>query len=139
MSNNFALSDAEDKTSGSLNRGSISDLLLLKILLAIGQKTFLESDRLSCFIRICKFGSFKNIFATNNLLELYFRFRRLFQKIQDIFLVKHSVLSNVEDNISGFLNRGSIADLPLFQEHYYQFAKSRESQVSRKWWPLLFY
>ena len=47
--------------------------------------------------------------------------------------MKHSVLSNVEGNISEFLNRGSIADLPSFQEHYYQFAKIRESQVSRKW------
>ena len=27
LANNFALSDAEDKTSGSLNRGGIADLL----------------------------------------------------------------------------------------------------------------
>ena len=36
--NNFALSDAEDKTSAPLNRGGIADLLLLKTLLAIHQK-----------------------------------------------------------------------------------------------------
>ena len=33
--NNFALSDAEDNTSGSLNRGGIAYLLLLRTLLAI--------------------------------------------------------------------------------------------------------
>ena len=38
LANTFALSDAEDKTSGSLNRG-IADLLLLRTLLAIRQKS----------------------------------------------------------------------------------------------------
>ena len=33
--NNFALSDAVDKTSGLLNRGDIADLPLLRTLLAI--------------------------------------------------------------------------------------------------------
>ena len=37
--NNFALSDAEDNTSGLLNRGGIADLPLLKTLLAIRQKS----------------------------------------------------------------------------------------------------
>ena len=36
--NNFALSDAEDSTSGPLNRGGIADLPLLRTLLAIHQK-----------------------------------------------------------------------------------------------------
>ena len=36
--NNFALSDAEDKTSGPLNRGGIADLPLLRTLLAIHHK-----------------------------------------------------------------------------------------------------
>ena len=44
--NNLALSDAEDNTSRSLNRGSIADLPLLRTLLAIWQKlrepSFLE-------------------------------------------------------------------------------------------------
>ena len=35
--NNFALSDAEDNTSGQLNRGGIADLPLLRTLLAIRQ------------------------------------------------------------------------------------------------------
>ena len=37
--NNLALSDVEDNTSGSLNRGGIADLPLLKTLLAIHQKS----------------------------------------------------------------------------------------------------
>ena len=37
--NNFALSDAEDNTSGSLNRGGIADLPLLRTLLAFRQNS----------------------------------------------------------------------------------------------------
>ena len=37
--NNFALSDAEDSTSGLLKRGGIADLLLLRTLLAIRQNS----------------------------------------------------------------------------------------------------
>ena len=37
--NNFALSDADDNTSAPLNRGSITDLPLLRTLLAIFQKS----------------------------------------------------------------------------------------------------
>ena len=37
--NNFALSDAEDNTSGLLNRGGIADLPLLRTLLAIHEKS----------------------------------------------------------------------------------------------------
>ena len=38
LANNFALSDAEDNTSGPLNRRSIPDLRWLRTLLAIRQK-----------------------------------------------------------------------------------------------------
>ena len=37
--NNFALSEAEDNTDGPLNRGSITNLILLTSLLAICQKS----------------------------------------------------------------------------------------------------
>ena len=37
--NNFALSDADDNTSGPLNRGGIAHLPLLRTLLAIRQKS----------------------------------------------------------------------------------------------------
>ena len=39
LANNFALSDAEDNTSGPLNRGDTEDLPLLRTLLAIRQKS----------------------------------------------------------------------------------------------------
>ena len=37
--NNFALSDAENNTSGPFNRGGIADLALLRTLLSIRQKS----------------------------------------------------------------------------------------------------
>ena len=37
LANNFALSDAEDSTSGLLHRGGMADLPLLRTLLAIHQ------------------------------------------------------------------------------------------------------
>ena len=84
--NHFALSDAEDNTSGPLNRGSIADLSLLRTLLAICQKSrersFWEVMD-SCFISICKFASFKNPLRTiTSLSELYFRFRRFVLLVQ---------------------------------------------------------
>ena len=39
LANNFPLLDAEDNTSGPLNRGGIADLPLLRTLLAIPQKS----------------------------------------------------------------------------------------------------
>ena len=39
LANNFVLSDAEDSTSGPINRGGVADLLLLGTLLAIHQKS----------------------------------------------------------------------------------------------------
>ena len=39
LANNFALSGAEDNTSGLLNKGGIADLSLLRTLLAIRQKS----------------------------------------------------------------------------------------------------
>ena len=39
LANNFALTDVEDDTCGSLNRGGIADLPLLRTLLAICQKS----------------------------------------------------------------------------------------------------
>ena len=79
--NNFALSDAEDNTSGLLNRGGIADLPLLRTLLAIRQKSrepsfweVMDSFVLLAYTSLC---SFKNPFATiTSLSEPYFRFRR---------------------------------------------------------------
>ena len=85
--NNYALQDAEDNSSGSLNREGIADLPLLRTLMAIRQKSrepsfweVMDSFVLLAYAILC---SFKNPFATiTSLSEPYFRFRRF------IFLVK---------------------------------------------------
>ena len=84
--NNFALWDAENNTSGPLNRGGKADLTLLRTLLAISQKSrepsFWEGID-SCFISICTFCSFKNPFTKiTSLSELYFRTRRFILLVQ---------------------------------------------------------
>ena len=48
LANNFTSSDAEDKTSATLNRGGIADLLLLRTLIY------------SFVLLMCEFGSFKS-------------------------------------------------------------------------------
>ena len=54
LANNFALSDAEDNTSGLLNRGGIADLPLLRTLLAIRQKSQEPSfwEAFDCFVLV---------------------------------------------------------------------------------------
>ena len=77
--NNFALSDAEDKTSGLLNRGGIGNLRLLRTLLAIPQKfrepSFWEVMD-SCFVSICKLAASRTLAMITSLSELYFRITR---------------------------------------------------------------
>ena len=69
LANNFALSEAEDHTSRLVNRE------LLGIPQNSLEPSFWEEMDSFCFISICKFGSFKNPFATiTNLSEFYFRF-----------------------------------------------------------------
>ena len=65
--NNFALSDAEDNTSGPLNRGGIADLPLLRTLLAICQKSREPSfwEVMESFILLA-YASFA---ASRNLLQ----------------------------------------------------------------------
>ena len=40
LANKFSLSDSEDNTSGTMNRGGIADLSSLRTLLAISQKSW---------------------------------------------------------------------------------------------------
>ena len=47
LAKNFVLSDAEDNTSGRLNRGGIADLSLLRRLLAI-QFLPTQEERIGC-------------------------------------------------------------------------------------------
>ena len=82
----FALSDAEDNTSGPFNRGGIADLSLLRTILAVHQKSrkpsFWEVMN-SYLISISMFGSFKSPFGKiTSLSGLYFRFRRFSLLVQ---------------------------------------------------------
>ena len=67
--NNFALSDAEDKTSGPLNRGDIADLPLLRTLLAIRQKSQVPSfwEVMDSFVLIAR----ESLAASRNLFNDY--------------------------------------------------------------------
>ena len=60
---NFALSDAEDNTSGPLNTGGIKDLLLLRTLLIIPQKSreqsFCDAKDPFTLLAISKSGSLR--------------------------------------------------------------------------------
>ena len=85
LANNFTLSEAEENTSGSLNRGGIADLALLRTLLAIRQK-FQEPSFwgvMDSFVLVYKFGSFKNPFtAITSVSELYLRLRTFILLVQ---------------------------------------------------------
>ena len=89
IANDFALSDAEGNTSGPLNWRGIADILLLRTLLAIHQKSRQPSVwEYSCFISICKFSSFQNPFAMiTSLSELYFVFRRFIMSVQTKIMI----------------------------------------------------
>ena len=81
LGNNFALSDAEDNTSGPLNRGGITDLPLLRTLLAIRQKSrepsFWKVMDYFVLVAYASLAASRTLFATiTSLSELYFRFRR---------------------------------------------------------------
>ena len=66
---NFALSDAEDNTSGPLNRGDIADLPLLRTLLAIRQKSQVPSfwEVMDSFVLIAR----ESLAASRNLFNDY--------------------------------------------------------------------
>ena len=66
--NNFALSDAEDNTSGPLNRGGIADLPLLRTLLAIRQKSREPSfwEVMDSFVLL----AYPSLAASRTLLQL---------------------------------------------------------------------
>ena len=83
--NNFALSDAEDNTSGPLNRGGIADLPLLRTLLAIRQKSRQPSfwKMMDSLILV----AYANLATSRTLLQrllacLNFRFRRFILLVQ---------------------------------------------------------
>ena len=83
--NNFALSDAEDNTSGPLNRGGIADLPLLRTLLAIHQKSWEPSfwKVMDSFVLLA-YASFaaSRTFLQQLLVCLNFRIRRFILLLQ---------------------------------------------------------
>ena len=80
--NNFALSDAEDSTSGPLNRGGIADLPLLRTLLAICQKSqkssFLEA--LDSFVLL----SYASLAASRTLLQQFLAYMNFTLDSEDL-------------------------------------------------------
>ena len=67
LAHSFALSDAEDNNSGPLNRGGITDLLLLRTLLAIHQKSWKPSlwKMMGCFVLL----AYANLAVSRTLLQ----------------------------------------------------------------------
>ena len=67
LANNFFFSDAEDSTSGPLNRGGIVDLPLLRTILAICQKFWEPSfwEKMDCFVLLV----YPSSAASGTLLE----------------------------------------------------------------------
>ena len=83
--NSFALSDAEDKNSGPLNRGGIADLPLLRTLLAIRQNSGEPSfwEVMESFVLL----AYASVAASRTLLQqllacLNFRFKRFILLVQ---------------------------------------------------------
>ena len=93
---NVALSEAEDDTSGPLNRGGIANLPLSRTPLVIRQKPRVPSFwEVMDSSSIYKFCSFKNPFAMiTSLPELYFRFRRFILLGQTIKMISISYSSS---------------------------------------------
>ena len=67
LANNFALSDAEDNTSGPLNRGGIADFPLLRTLLAMRQKSLEPSfwEVMDSFVLV----AYTSLAASRTLLQ----------------------------------------------------------------------
>ena len=98
LANNFALSDAEDNTSGPWNRGGIADLPLLRTLLAICQKSQEPSfwEVMDSFV-LASLAASRALFAMiTSLSELYVRFRRFILLVQ----MKKVISMNYGNSIS---------------------------------------
>ena len=104
LANNFAWSDAEDNTSGPLNRGGIADLPLLRTQLAIYQKSWELSfwEVMDTFVLLADpslaEGTKKPIETVTSLPELYFRFRRFILLIQ----MKKVISMNYDNSTSSW-------------------------------------
>ena len=83
LANNFALSDAEDNTSGPLNRGGIADLPLLRTLLAIRQKSREPSfwEVMDSFVLL----AYASLAASRTLLQQLLACLNFTLELEDLF------------------------------------------------------
>ena len=83
LANNFALSDAEDNTSGPLNRGGTSDLPLLRTLLAIRQKSREPSfwEVMDSFVLV----AYASLAASGTLLQRLLAYLNFTLDSEDLF------------------------------------------------------
>ena len=91
--NYFALSHAEDKTSGPSNREAIADLPLLRTLLAICQKCWQPSfsEVMDFFLLLAYASLAASRIAITSLSELYFRIRKFTLLIQTKWVKLHLI------------------------------------------------
>ena len=83
LANNFALSDAEDNTSGPLNREGIANLLLLRTLLAICQKSQELSlwEMMDCFVLV----AYASLATSRTLLQQFLACLNFTLDSEDLF------------------------------------------------------
>ena len=83
LENHFALSDAEDNTSGPLNGGGIADLPLLRTLLAIRQKSREPSfwEVMDSFVLVAH----ASLVASRTLLQLLLAYLNFALDSEDLF------------------------------------------------------
>ena len=94
LANDFALSDAEDNTFGALKRGGITDLPLLRTLLAICQKSrepsFMEVMNSFIVLAYASLAVWNPLVMNTNLCELYLRRFILLVKTKKVISVNYS-------------------------------------------------
>ena len=83
LANNFPLSDAEDNTSGPLDRGGIADLSLLRTLSAIRQKSRDPSfwEVMESFVSV----AYASLGASRTLLQRLLAFLNFTLDLEDLF------------------------------------------------------
>ena len=123
LANNCTLPDAEGNTSAVLNRGGITDFLLLITLLAICQMSWqpnfweLKLILIEPFFHdFCRFSSFKNPFTMITSLPYFcFRFRRFVLLVQ-----LRKVIAMNYSSIAGSLKTMKMSEAwpDIFDERY---------------------
>ena len=102
LTNNLHLSDTENNTSGPLHRGGISNLPLLRTLLAIHQKSRKPSFSkvMNSFVLVAYTSLAVSIAEITSLSELYFRLRIFILLVQakEIISMNYSRAAQAAEN-----------------------------------------